>query len=137
MIIRLRIDEEESREVSESLENLEGMDEGQLRELIQRAQTTLRERATSRIEELRKLAREAGFDVTLTKIGESEGKRGRRRFGERREEKGTDRRRRKVQPKYRNPENEGETWSGRGRKPRWVEMALAHDRTLDDLAIPG
>jgi DNA-binding protein H-NS len=123
--------------VSESLENLEGMNEPQLRELIQRAQEMLRERGTKRLEELRQLAREAGFEVSLTKIGESGGKRGRPRTRERRVEKGTDRRRRKVQPKYRNPENESETWSGRGRKPRWVEMALAHDRKLEDLAIPA
>jgi DNA-binding protein H-NS len=133
-MLKRRFAEIGSREMSESLSNLEDMDEGQLRDLIQRAQTMLRERSTSRIEELRQLAREAGFEVTLTRIGESEGKRGKRRSGE---EKGTDRRRRKVQPKYRNPENERETWSGRGRKPRWVEMAIAHDRTLEDLAIPA
>jgi DNA-binding protein H-NS len=27
-------------------------------------------------------------------------------------------------PKYRNPQNPEETWSGRGRKPRWVTEAL-------------
>src|SRR5947208_10950296 len=106
------------------------MNEAQLRELIQRAQEMLRERGTKRLDELRQLAREAGFEVTLTKIGESAGKRGRRRSGEGREGQGTDRRRRKVQPKYRNPEKPEETWSGRGRKPRWVEMALAHDHKL-------
>jgi DNA-binding protein H-NS len=122
--------------MSESV-SLEGMDEAQLRALIQRAQEMLRERGTKRLEELRQLAREAGFEVTLTKIGESAGRRGRRRSGNRGEEQGTDRRRKKVQPKYRNPENPRETWAGRGRKPRWVEMALAHDRKLEDLAIPA
>src|SRR5437868_943330 len=109
------------------------MNEAQLRELIQRAQEMLRERGTKRLEELRQLAREAGFEVSLTKIGESGRKRGRPRTGERRAERGTDRRRRKVQPKYRNPENKSETWSGRGRQPKWVQMALAHDRKLEDL----
>ena len=32
-----------------------------------------------------------------------------------------------------NPENPDETWSGRGRRPRWVNDALAAGRTLDDL----
>jgi DNA-binding protein H-NS len=43
--------------------------------------------------------------------------------------------RRKVAPKYRNPDNAGETWTGRGRQPRWVRAALAEGRTLADLAV--
>jgi DNA-binding protein H-NS len=122
--------------VNESQLNLEGMNEGELRELIQRAQEMLRERGTKRLEELRQMAKEAGYEVTLTKIGEPERRRGRPRSAARDEERGT-KQRGKVKPKYRNPENPGETWSGRGRKPKWVEMALAHDRELEDLAIPA
>lgn len=40
----------------------------------------------------------------------------------------------KVAAKYRNPET-GDTWTGRGRQPKWVEAALAAGKTLDDLAI--
>ncbi|PPE68443.1 H-NS histone family protein [Caldimonas thermodepolymerans] len=40
----------------------------------------------------------------------------------------------KVAPKYRNKET-GETWTGRGRQPKWVEQALASGKTLEDLAI--
>ena len=29
-----------------------------------------------------------------------------------------------AQPKYRNPINPEETWTGRGRKPRWLTVAL-------------
>ena len=29
-----------------------------------------------------------------------------------------------AQPKYRNPNNPEETWSGRGRQPRWLTVAL-------------
>lgn len=35
---------------------------------------------------------------------------------------------------YRNPENPAQTWSGRGRRPRWVSDALTAGRTLEDLA---
>lgn len=35
---------------------------------------------------------------------------------------------------YKNPENPWETWSGKGRKPKWVTDALAAGKTLDDLA---
>lgn len=34
---------------------------------------------------------------------------------------------------YVNPGNSEETWSGRGRRPRWVNDALAAGRTLEDL----
>ncbi|RME59368.1 H-NS histone family protein [Candidatus Parcubacteria bacterium] len=40
-----------------------------------------------------------------------------------------------VPPKYRNPDNPAETWTGRGRKPKWVEEALNQGKTLDDLLI--
>ena len=36
-------------------------------------------------------------------------------------------------PKYRNPDDPSQTWSGRGRRPRWVTQALEGGRTLDDL----
>ncbi|NCU19161.1 H-NS histone family protein [Candidatus Falkowbacteria bacterium] len=37
--------------------------------------------------------------------------------------------------KYANPANPSETWTGRGRKPRWMAAALAEGKSLDDLAI--
>ena len=40
-------------------------------------------------------------------------------------------------PKYRNPENADETWSGRGRQPKWVQAALAGGETLADSRHPG
>ncbi|MBR3372170.1 MAG: H-NS histone family protein [Rhodobacteraceae bacterium] len=43
--------------------------------------------------------------------------------------------RKTVEPKYANPANRSETWSGRGRKPRWVVAALESGKSLDDLAI--
>jgi DNA-binding protein H-NS len=43
--------------------------------------------------------------------------------------------RKAVAPKYVNPADPEDTWSGRGRKPRWVSAALAEGKTLDDLAI--
>ncbi|MGY6703842.1 H-NS histone family protein [Roseinatronobacter sp.] len=43
--------------------------------------------------------------------------------------------RKPVAPKYANPADPSETWSGRGRKPRWVVAALDAGKNLDDLAI--
>lgn len=45
------------------------------------------------------------------------------------------RKRSPAQAKYANPANKSETWSGRGRKPRWFEAALNAGKSPEDLAI--
>lgn len=40
-----------------------------------------------------------------------------------------------VAAKYRNPSNPALTWSGRGKRPAWVNEALAAGKTLEDLAV--
>ena len=37
--------------------------------------------------------------------------------------------------KYANPADRSDTWSGRGRKPRWFEAALKSGKRPEDLAI--
>lgn len=44
-------------------------------------------------------------------------------------------RRSKAPPKYRNPENSAETWSGRGRRPNWIEASLKKGGKLEDFLI--
>lgn len=39
-----------------------------------------------------------------------------------------------LPPKYRNP-NSGETWAGRGTKPRWIKEAIAKGRKVDEFLI--
>jgi DNA-binding protein H-NS len=41
----------------------------------------------------------------------------------------------KVHQKYRNPERPSETWSGRGKQPRWVGAQLRSGTKVDDLLI--
>ncbi|BAL79444.1 H-NS family nucleoid-associated regulatory protein [Bradyrhizobium cosmicum] len=51
---------------------------------------------------------------------------------------GAVRRRRKypeVLPKYRNPNSPTETWSGRGKQPRWLVAALKTGRRIEEFAI--
>jgi DNA-binding protein H-NS len=43
----------------------------------------------------------------------------------------------KVAPKYRNPENPKETWTGRGKQPRWLAAYVAKGRSLGEFLIPG
>lgn len=38
-------------------------------------------------------------------------------------------------PKYKNPANEEQTWTGKGRRPDWVRAALEAGKSLDDLLI--
>jgi DNA-binding protein H-NS len=40
-----------------------------------------------------------------------------------------------VSPKYRNPGRPSETWSGRGKQPRWLVAHLKSGRRIDDFAI--
>ena len=42
----------------------------------------------------------------------------------------------KVAPKYRNPDNAAETWTGRGRKPNWLVAELKKKGAkIEDFAI--
>ncbi|KAA0072960.1 H-NS histone family protein [Tardiphaga sp. P9-11] len=41
----------------------------------------------------------------------------------------------RVFPKYRNPAIPSETWSGRGKQPRWLVAALKSGRKVDDFRI--
>ena len=45
------------------------------------------------------------------------------------------RKRAPAMAKYANPANSADTWSGRGRKPRWFEAALNAGKSPEDLAI--
>jgi DNA-binding protein H-NS len=67
--------------------------------------------------ELDALARERGF--TLAQLMEDIGTKPRK----------------SVAAKYANPLDTSETWTGRGRKPRWVVAALDSGKSLEDLTI--
>ena len=73
---------------------------------LKKAKTSVQERSRAELrQKLEAIAAEAGF-----KLGELFGGRG---------GKG-----RKVAAKYANPDNTSETWTGRGRKPRWLAAKL-------------
>jgi DNA-binding protein H-NS len=42
---------------------------------------------------------------------------------------------RTVLPKYRNPNQPSETWTGRGKQPRWLAAELKSGKQLDDFLI--
>ena len=43
----------------------------------------------------------------------------------------------KVFPKYQNPKAPFETWSGRGKQPRWLVSALKAGNRVEDFEIPN
>jgi DNA-binding protein H-NS len=54
------------------------------------------------------------------------------------ERRGVDRARRpypRVLPKYRNPSDPSETWSGRGKMPRWLKTQIGKGRAIEDFRI--
>lgn len=108
--------------------DLENMSDDQLREQRRRIDQLLDSRARSRFDEYRRAAREAGYEISFTRIGET----GRRRRGR---ISGREDRRSEIAPKYRNPENPSDTWSGRGREPKWLQHQIAEGKSKDDFLI--
>lgn len=99
--------------------DLKNLNHTQLSELIQRAELRKREIARERIvkvrEKLMALAKAEGF--TIEEL-----------FGGRRT-------RRPAAPKYRNPNDHSQVWSGRGKRPRWFSAALGAGKKEKDLLI--
>lgn len=106
---------------------LHEMSEAELREQIATAQKALDQvvakRARQTLKEARRLAAEVGYEVEFRKMGKAAGT-GKVAGA-----------RAKVAPKYRNPHNPDETWTGRGRAPKWVQQLQAEGMSMDDLAI--
>lgn len=45
------------------------------------------------------------------------------------------RKRKAAEPKYANPQDPSQTWTGRGRKPRWMVAALERGVSLEKMTI--
>lgn len=41
----------------------------------------------------------------------------------------------KAEVKYRNPENHEETWTGRGKQPKWLVAKIENGATLESFAV--
>lgn len=73
--------------------------------------------------QMQQLAQVAGFETVEEFISSQKGR-------SPRSDKGV-----RLPPKYRNPDDEQQTWSGKGRKPGWVVSHLAADGQLEELEI--
>lgn len=103
--------------------NIRNLNHSQLTDLIARARARQEELAKEKAAELR---RKISAMVKAEGLGIDEV------FG------GTANRRivrRKVKPKYRNPADPAQTWTGRGKRPRWFSAALDAGKKEKDLLI--
>ncbi|MEO1677928.1 MAG: H-NS histone family protein [Pseudomonadota bacterium] len=96
--------------------DLEKMNRGQLMELRDKVDTAMETLAERELEAARTAAEEAAakHGFTLAELGVTAGKNGRKRGAKSAP---------KNPPKYRNPDNPAQTWSGRGRRPDWIKAA--------------
>lgn len=102
--------------------NLEKLSPRELEELIAAAAEQKKRLQRQRLAEVRNkltaLAREEGYTIEELFGGGGRGKTGRT-----------------VAPKYRNPDDPAQTWSGRGKRPRWVQAQLDAGKSLQSLEI--
>ena len=100
--------------------DLEKLSMSELDALIERAQSvrsTTRERRRAALRaEVEEMVEKEGFTVSEL-FGRKLGGRGASR-GDR--------------PKYRNPDNPGETWMGKGKRPKWLTAKLDAGARLED-----
>ena len=102
--------------------NLNKMSIAELNKLISDAQTALAKKQEV-AEKVRKLAKDNGLEISDLLAADKPNK------AKAKKPRG------KVAPKYKNPANGSETWTGRGRQPRWVADALSGGKSLEDLLI--
>lgn len=100
--------------------NLDKMSKDELKALIKDAEKALKSLETRRLAEAKKAAETAAkeYGFSLDELLGGAAKKGP-----------------KSAPKYANPADKSQTWTGRGRKPNWVNDALKAGKSLEDLAI--
>lgn len=119
--------------MSIDLRNLSAKELGALIEKAKQQQTRLAKRtpiATVR-SKITKFAKAEGY--TLEELFGMSGNRGAKAAAKPSSRAG--RKLGKVAPKYRNPANPKETWTGRGKHPRWMAALITKGKKADDFLI--
>lgn len=100
--------------------DLNNMSKDELTKLIKDAEKALKTIETRRLSEAKKAAESAAkeYGFSLDELLGAPQKKGS-----------------KSEPKYKNPADPSQTWTGKGRKPNWVNEALAAGKSLDDMKI--
>ncbi|MFT3734169.1 MAG: H-NS histone family protein [Rhodocyclaceae bacterium] len=101
----------------------------ELKRLQARIETEIGRRADTAKKDLLKKVQKLASDAGVP-LSDLLGKSGRRTGKKPGAPKG-----RKVPPKYRNPADASQTWTGRGRQPAWVAAYLKGGKKIDNLLI--
>jgi DNA-binding protein H-NS len=105
--------------------DLSSYDLGELKGLQHDIEKEIKDRQQQEVQKAREqilaIAQEAG--VSVEELLASTAKRAKKEKGQ------------KVQPQYQNPADNSQTWTGRGRQPKWIAEGLAGGKTLDDFRI--
>jgi DNA-binding protein H-NS len=106
-----------------SLDDLWALHE-QISKLLSSRIIAEKQQLEKRLDQLNRGKSIGGSNVLEPKANEAKMRRPRRKYP-------------KVFPKYQNPAVPSETWSGRGKQPRWLVLALQSGRTIEDFEIPN
>lgn len=102
--------------------DISNLNQKQLNDLIAKAETRKKDMRQDKLAKLR---------VKVNDMIKAEGYTFEDVFGGRRKTRRTG----KIPPKFFNPSNPAETWSGRGKRPRWFNAALKAGKKDKDLLI--
>ncbi|MFO1391941.1 MAG: H-NS histone family protein [Agitococcus sp.] len=107
--------------------DLSALSTEELQSVIVEAQRLIAKKKKAELKDARikaeKLAAELGFTLEELIKGKAE------------DEQASVKVRKPVEIRYRNPANAAETWTGRGKQPRWLVAALATGKLLEDFSI--
>jgi DNA-binding protein H-NS len=102
--------------------DLNALSESELQNVIEAAEKILKDKQISKRKEVVLKIKELAASIgVLVDIHEGE--------------KSVDKRASKVAPKYRNPADFSQTWSGRGLPPKWLQLLIAAGRIKAEFEI--
>ena len=113
--------------MNKKLINLDSMSVDEMWQLHEEISRVLSVRLTSEKRELEKRLERLRRDKQVTSLKAYNGEKDIARAPRRKYPR--------VYPKYRNPQVPSETWSGRGKTPRWLVAALKSGHKLEEFAI--
>lgn len=107
--------------------NLKGMSRKELEKLQADVAKALQSAADKERTDALKAAQEAAakYGYSLEELADTDGRKRRRGRGTRS----------KAAPKYRNPEDANQTWTGMGRQPKWFKEAVAGGTAPESMEI--
>ncbi|MGB2246074.1 MAG: H-NS family nucleoid-associated regulatory protein [Alcanivorax sediminis] len=116
--------------------NLDALSIDELEKLIKQAEAALDKKRKAELKNaqavLEKMAKELGVDPQDLLKGTGEKKKSTRKKTTTKKKAGA---RKPAAVKFRDPKNSSNTWTGRGKRPLWLQDALSKGAKLEDFAV--